>query len=73
LSAFTATSVAASEFIFFCLPTAYGTPTFTVGGFEGGFSLAATITFTNDSGYSEEYKIYKSNLDNLGTTTVVVS
>ena len=59
------------EFIYYALPTRYGTPTFNVGGFDGGFTKIATIEFTNSSGYKENYDIYKSDNANLGTQTVL--
>lgn len=63
----------AGEYIFYCLPKRMGTCTFKVGGFEGGFELVATMSFTNASGYTEEYYIYKSVNANLGKTTVSIS
>ena len=61
------------EFIFYCIPSSFGVPTFTVGGFSGGFDKISTIEFTNSSGHTENYDIWKSSNNNLGTTTVVVS
>ncbi|MCD8397519.1 MAG: hypothetical protein LUD12_10150 [Lachnospiraceae bacterium] len=61
------------EYIFYALPTRLGTPTFYVGGFEGGFDLLATIDFTNASGFTESYDVYKSTNANLGSTSVTVS
>lgn len=61
-----------SQFIFFAIPTRFGEPSFTVGGFTGGFTKVATVDFTNASGYTEPYNIYKSDYSNLGNTTVVV-
>lgn len=60
-------------FIWYALPTRYGTPTFNVGGFDGGFQKVADIEFKNSSGYSEPYIVYKSDNSNLGTKTVTVS
>lgn len=60
------------EYIYYCLPTRLGTPTFSVGGFSGGFNKVATISFTNNDGYSENYNIYKSAHDNLGLTTITI-
>lgn len=60
------------QYIFFAIPTRFGTPTFTVGGFSGGFNKIKTINFTNKFGYSESYDIWKSTNGNLGNTTVVV-
>lgn len=61
------------EYIFYALPTRLGTPTFYVGGFEGGFDLLATIDFENASGFTESYDVYKSTNANLGSTAVTVS
>ena len=51
----------------------YGTPVFNVGGFDGGFTKAASISFTNASGYTEEYAVYRSDNSNLGTKTIKVT
>lgn len=61
------------QYIYYCLPTRMGACTFTVGGFEGGFELMATMNFENAYGYKENYYIYRSNNDGLGNTTVGVS
>lgn len=63
----------AEEHIYFACPARYGTPTFNVGGFDGGFTKAATMDFTNASGYTESYNVYKSDNAGLGGTTVKVS
>ncbi len=63
----------AGEYIWYALPVRLGQCTFKVGGFEGGFDLVATEDFTNPSGYTEQYYIYRSAKDNLGQTTVEVS
>lgn len=59
--------------IYYIIPTRYGTPVFKVGGFEGGFEKLGTVNFTNASGYSENYDVYKSSNAGLGNTTVVAS
>lgn len=64
----------ASQHIAYALPTnGYGTPKFNVGGFDGGFSKAATIIFENASGHTENYDVWLSDNLNLGSTTVKVS
>lgn len=60
-------------YIWYALPTRYGTPVFNVGGFDGGFTKIVTIDFTNASGYTEKYDVYRSDNSNLGTKTVKVS
>lgn len=64
-----------NEYIYYCLPTRnpYGSCNFTVNGFTGGFTLVDTISFTNASGYTENYYIYRSDNANLGSTAVTVS
>lgn len=57
----------------FALPAGYGTPVFSVGGFEGGFTKAATIDFTNASGYTGSYDVWLSDNVGLGSTTVKVT
>lgn len=61
------------KFIYFALPARLGTPVFTVGGFIGGFELIKTFDFTNASGYKESYKLYRSENEGLGQTSVAVS
>lgn len=61
------------QYIWYILPKRLGTCTFNAGGFDGGFTLFATETLTNASGYSEEYYIYKSDNAALGNTEVIVS
>lgn len=63
----------AGQHIYYAIPTRYGAAAFNVGGFDGGFTKAGTIEFTNGSGYKENYDIYKSDNANLGNTTVKVS
>lgn len=66
-------NAAASQHIYYAVPTRYGACAFNVGGFDGGFTKAGTIEFTNASGYKESYDIYKSDNAGLGNTTVKVS
>jgi hypothetical protein len=61
------------EYIFFAIPSLYGTPAFKVGGFDGGFDKVDTISHTNESGYTEDYDVYRSTNASLGSTTVTVN
>lgn len=64
----------ANQHIYYAFRSGYGTPTFTVGGFEGGFELAAAaVSVTNANGFTENYDVWRSVQTNLGTTTVTVS
>lgn len=60
------------QYIWYCLPKRYGTCSFTVGGFTGGFTLVDTISYQNAYGYTEDYYIYRSDNANLGSTSVTV-
>ena len=60
------------QYVWYALPSRYGTPSFNVGGFDGGFSKVSTIQFTNASGYTESYDVYKSDNSNLGKKTIKV-
>jgi len=60
--------------IYYACPTRYGTPSFSVGGFTGGFIQRATgISVTNAQGFIENYDLYESVSVGLGPTTVNVS
>ena len=72
LSSFTV-DAGENQYIYYCLPTRLGECTFSVGGFTGGFTLSDTISFTNASGYTEDYYIYRSDKANLGSTTVNIA
>lgn len=65
-------NASSSEYIYYCVPARLGECSFNVNGFEGGFDKVATVSFTNDFNYTENYFIYKSTNSNLGNTTVVV-
>jgi hypothetical protein len=63
----------AGERIYYAFRSAYGTPTFWVGGFEGGFSKVATVAVTNAHGFTENYDLWASDNVALGNTTVTVT
>lgn len=63
----------ASQYVWYALPDRYEDPVFNVGGFDGGFSKVSTLSFKNSSGYTETYKIYRSDNSNLGKKTVKVT
>lgn len=64
----------ATKYIYFACKTSYGTPTFIVGGFEGGFTkVGSAVSVTNSFGITETYDLWKSEQLDLGTTTVGVS
>lgn len=63
----------AGQYIYYTIPSSFGTPTFNVGGFDGGFTKVATFQHTNSSGAVAAYDVYQSDNPNLGTQTVRVS
>ena len=58
------------QYIYYAFPATNADPTFSVGGFDGGFDLVKTFDFTNASGHTESYKVFRSTNPNLGETTV---
>lgn len=67
------TTASGTQHIYFACRTAYGTPTFIVGGFAGGFSLVSnSISVTNAFGYVDTYQLWVSDNVGLGATTVTV-
>lgn len=62
----------AGQYIIYAIPARLGDVTFFVSGFEGGFEDPVEQTITNDSGYQETYRVYRSTNANLGETTVEV-
>ena len=65
-------NAAAGQYIYFAIPTRFGTPAFFVGGFEGGFDKIKTFEYTNPSGFKENYDVWKTAQAGLGQTTVEV-
>lgn len=61
------------QYFWYACPESYGTPKFTVGGFDGGFELQSSNDYRNVYGYVEKYRVWRSVNDNLGSVTVVVS
>lgn len=62
----------AGEYIVYIIPSSFGTPTFNVGGFDGGFKKTKTMEHTNASGYKQNYDIWQSVQPALGQTSVTV-
>lgn len=61
-----------NQYIYYCFPASWGTPTFNVGGFDGGFVKEATIDFTNASGSTSQFVIWRSENANLGSQSIIV-
>lgn len=79
-------NVASNKYFYYIQPASWATPTFKIGGFEGGMDELTTHVellpsgtqegswqFTNQSGYTTAYRVWRSTNDNLGNLSVVVS
>ena len=62
----------AGQYIYYAIPSSFGTPTFNVGGFDGGFSKVATVSHQNASGHTQNYDVWRSVNAGLGSTSVTV-
>lgn len=64
----------ANKHIYIAIPASYGEPTFSVGGFEGGFVKMTTGSGVQyqRNGVSSPYHVYKSTNAGLGNTTIQV-
>lgn len=61
-----------NSYAWFAYPTSMGLATFKTNGFSGGFDPPATVSFTNASGHTENYYVYRSTNSNLGITDIEV-
>ena len=62
-----------SQYLYYIIPGNIGDCIFTYGGFTGGFTMIGTVLHTNSYGYTEAYKVYRSDNPNLGNIKVVIS
>lgn len=60
------------QYIVYAIPSSFGTPTFNVGGFDGGFKKVLTFEHTNASGHKQNYDVWQSVNAGLGQTSVTV-
>ncbi len=70
---FTATA-GEGEYIYYACPAGYGTPAFydKTTGFQASLVKVREENYTNSSGYTEEYQVWRSVHSGLGTLTVEV-
>lgn len=71
LTSFT-TTAADDQHIWYCVPKRFGECRFKSGGIYGGFEEVVTVSFTNASGHSEDYYVYRSTEPGLGKQTLAV-
>jgi hypothetical protein len=67
------TTAESGERIIYALPSSYGTPILSQGGFTGGFYKETTIEFENVHGHTKSYDIWLSDNVGLGETTIQVT
>lgn len=65
-------TVNTGEYIWYAYPAKLGTSTFKMNGFNGGFNDAQIVSFTNSSGYTEDYYVYRSVESGLGSIEIQV-
>lgn len=68
-------SAGSSEYIWYCYPSRLGLSTIKDAstGFAIDMQSPVLFSFTNASGYTENYYVYRSTFDNLGNITVQVT
>ena len=67
------TNCGTGQNIYYVIPASFGTVSFWVNGFQGGFSKISSINITNQYGITSLYDIYESDNSNLGDTTVNIT
>lgn len=66
-------NVTGGKYFWYCCPKMYGTPTFKVGGFEGGFELISENLTAKYGNIDVTYTCYRTTNSNLGQTTFNIS
>jgi hypothetical protein len=61
------------EYIYFAYPAAWGSAAFTVNGLLNTAWELAVVSFTNASGYTSNYNVYRSTYLLTGTYTIVMA
>jgi hypothetical protein len=69
-----AATATGSNYEWFCIPSSYGTPSFTdvTTGFSIPFDLTGSVSVTNTNGITTTYNIYRSHFSGIGTAGTVV-
>ena len=66
-------SVNTNEYGVIAIPSAFGTPTCKIGGFETTLETVGSLSFTNASGGVKPYTVYKTGQHSLGAFTMNLS
>jgi len=61
------------EYAWYAHRSALGNANFEAGGFPGGFEAPQVISFTNASGYVENYNVYRSTNPAIGPVDITVT
>lgn len=62
------------EHVYFAAPNSFGTPTFTIDGFEGGFEqVGGLISVTNAFAVVQDFTLWKTTNPNLGALVINVT
>ena len=62
----------AGQYIYYVQPATWADPVFNIGGFDTEFEKLATFDFTNASGDTTSYNVFKSGQAGLGSTSMAV-
>lgn len=57
-----AVSATAGQRAYYAIPSSYGTPVFTIGGFVTTHTLMATVNVTNTNGVTQSYDLWASDI-----------
>lgn len=60
-------------YVWYAHKKSLGIANFVAGGFTGGFEAPSTVSFTNASGYTEDYYVYRSTNPQIGVVSIVIS
>ncbi len=58
------------KYVWYAYPKRLGQVVMWMGGFQGGFEDPQTVSVTNDSGYTEEYYVYRSTNAGIGNLSI---
>lgn len=66
-------NVGSGEYGYISMPTSFGTiPTVNIGGFDTDIQNCANVSFTNASGHTSSYTIYRLGRTGLGNVTIKI-
>lgn len=64
--------VATEQYVWYACPVDYAPSSFKMNGFNGGFKKARLVSYTNGSGHTEDYYLYRSVESGLGSIEIQV-